>query len=241
MALSSSTCAEVVMKPYILSAAFARNITMRSMVGNLNIHTAWVLRSLRRHEELEQSHLHIVERWIANGELDEVRLLHGRSVMRECVKACFPMIRTDARVLQSAKGKMGAACPDDHIIDGHAAARHVVHDGLAGSRASAEDIAAERMSVRTRDVDGILEVVIGEDGQHGSEYFLLHHRFGQRDVAYDGGLDLKRFWISATSADDASVRAAAIDQCAHHVIVLLIDHVGIVRALQRLRPIVVVD
>ena len=43
MALSSSMCAEVVMKPYILSATFARNITMRSTAGDLDIHTAWVL------------------------------------------------------------------------------------------------------------------------------------------------------------------------------------------------------
>lgn len=99
------------------------------------------------HEELEQFHLHFVERWIANGKLDEVRLLHGGSVMRECIKACFSMVGANARILQSSKGEMRAACPDDHVVDGRATAWHVVHYGLAGSRASTEDVTAERMPV----------------------------------------------------------------------------------------------
>lgn len=35
--------AEAVIKPYTLSATFARNITARSTAGDLDIHTAWVL------------------------------------------------------------------------------------------------------------------------------------------------------------------------------------------------------
>ena len=94
---------------------------------------------------------------------------------------------------------------------------------------------------RPHDVQGLVQVAPGDDGQRRAEDLLAHERVVDAHADHHGGLDLQCRGVAPAAEGDTGALGAIVDELAHHVEVLLVDHVRVVGAGQHVLAVVLVN
>ena len=161
--------------------------------------------------------------------------------MSEGVEAHFAVVGADAGVLHAAEAHGVTARVNDHIVDGGPAAAHRIQDVPLERTALREDIAGQRMFDRPHNVQRLVHVAPGDDGQRRTEDLLAHERIIDAHARHHGRLNLQRLRIAPAAEGDAGALGAVVNEPAHHVEVLLVDHVRVVGAGQHVLAVVLVN
>src|SRR6266404_3955259 len=95
--------------------------------------------------------------------------------MREGAKAGLTVIVADAAIADSAKGKIAIRYMHYRVIDAAAAERNLRKHLVLDTLVLREQIESQRLRPSLYQSDDIVEFVICNHWQQGSEDFLLHH------------------------------------------------------------------
>ena len=119
---------------------------------------------------------------------------------------------------------------DNDVVDAAAAIGHAVRKAPLHRRILGEEVERQRVRTAVDEAHGVLQAVIGDDGQHRAEDFLLHDGVLPRHVVHDGRLDAQRRLIPPAAKD----HLRGVNQPHDAVVVAAGDHVHIVPAGQRI-------
>lgn len=161
---------------------------------------------------------------VAHGEVDPGGLVYDGAVVGEGLEALAAVVAAHAAVADAAEGHVVGGQVDDGVVDAPAAEGAGVQDLGLGLLAAGEEVEGQGLFPAVDEAQGLVQVVVGNDGQDGAED-LFAHGLGQalQGVGHQGGGDPAAVGLRVVPVPAAVENVLVFQEALQAVVVLMVD------------------